>query len=148
MVTIDSSTGSITPLLVPPGSLCSVPLSPAQKSAVASLPGYTGCSATLPTVTFGSYTGVKPTKIFLSGDSSNIVTGITWSSWSQDGAVGTGTVDVESCVPDCASGGQTPTPTTIRLSNVVDGHFTKLEESTQGEPPYAESLPGIGQSAS
>lgn len=148
VVTIESADGSISSLLIPPGSLCSTQLDAAQTSAVAALPGYTGCSTALPTVTFGSYTGVKPTKIFLSGDSSNIVTGITWSSWGEQGAVGTGTVDVEGCVPDCASGSQTPTATTIRLSVVANGQFTHLEEAIQGQPPYSESLPGVGQSAS
>lgn len=148
VVTIIGSSGSTSPLLIPPGSLCTMQLNPAQKSAVAALPGYTGCSTSLPTVTFGSYTGIKPTKIFLSGDSSNIITNITWASWSQAGAVGTGTVNVEGCVPDCASGTQTPTPATVSLTDVVNGQFTKLVEAIQGQSPNTESLPGVGQSAS
>ena len=53
-------------------------------------------------LTVGSYSGMKPTEIAYSGDATNVVTKIQWSSWTATGATGTGTSDLDSCQPNCA----------------------------------------------
>jgi hypothetical protein len=82
-----------------------------------------------------TYIGREPGTIDYSGDSGNITTDLEWSSWTATSATGEGYVDIQGCNPDCATGGQTPTPTTITLSNPVGGLFISMTESVQGEAP-------------
>jgi eukaryotic-like serine/threonine-protein kinase len=89
-------------------------------------------SATLPVLVVGSYSGMKPAEIGYSGDSTNVVTGITWGSWTATSATGTGTSDIDSCVPSCAAASPNPVTTTVTLSNPVDGHFTQMSETRNG----------------
>jgi hypothetical protein len=94
----------------------------------------------LPVLTIPSvgYSGRFPTTIYFSGDSGDIVTGIAWSSWGAQQAVGHGTWTYDNCVPDCAQGSVTPYPATIILSQAVNGLYTQLEEVTSG--PHAFTL--------
>lgn len=71
---------------------------------------------------------VRPTATYYSGDSSNIVDKLTWTSWGPTGAVGHGTWREESCVPDCASGSITAVPATLILGAPHSGHFTTMTE--------------------
>lgn len=96
----------------------------------------------LPTLTFGSYTGIEPTTIDLSGDAGNVITSIKWSEWTYTEAIGAGTRNIQGCVPDCAQGSETPEPTTVYFSDVVGGRYTMMQEDTRGQPPYDQSLPG------
>ena len=89
-------------------------------------------SAALPDLVVGSYSGMRPTEIAYSGDGTNVVTGITWSSWTATGATGTGTSDIDSCVPSCAAASPNNVSTTITLSDPVSGHFTQMTESRNG----------------
>ncbi len=88
--------------------------------------------ATLPVLTAGSYTGMKPAEIDFSGDSTNVVTKISWSSWTATEASGSGTSDIDSCNPNCAQAPPSLVPTTITLSAPVDGKFTKMVEARNG----------------
>jgi hypothetical protein len=88
--------------------------------------------AQLPVLTVGSYTGMKPTEIAYSGDSTNIVSKITWSSWTATGAAGQGTTDINSCNPNCAQAPVKLVPATVTLSDPVDGKFTKMTETRNG----------------
>ena len=89
-----------------------------------------------PTVTLSNWTGVEPSTFYFSGDSGNIVTGITWSSWTPTSAVGSGTWGYNDCTPDCAGGKVTPYQATITLSEPSGGNFTKLVEQQSG--PYGQ----------
>jgi len=80
----------------------------------------------------GSYSGMKPAEIAYSGDSTNVVTGMTWSSWTATSATGTGTSDIDSCVPSCAAASPNPVTTTVTLSDPVNGHFTQMSETRNG----------------
>ncbi|MFZ0668650.1 MAG: hypothetical protein WAM97_23065 [Acidimicrobiales bacterium] len=80
----------------------------------------------------GPYTGREPGSIGISGDAGNIIINLEWSSWSTTGAVGHGTSNYLTCVPNCAAGPAYPEPTTITLSDPVDGHFTKMVELKMG----------------
>jgi Trypsin-like peptidase domain len=98
---------------------------------VIALAGAPGASS-LPVLIAGTWTGIKPSEIDFSGDAGNIVTRISWSSWTATGAVGEGTSGIQSCVPNCAQGTTTYVPTTIALSKPRGGHFTKLSETRSG----------------
>ena len=86
----------------------------------------------LPVLTVGGYTGMKPTEIAYSGDATNVVTKITWSSWTATGASGQGTSDIDSCNPNCAQAPPSLVPTTVTLSAPVNGRFTKMTETRNG----------------
>jgi len=75
---------------------------------------------------------MQPTEIAYSGDGTNVVTGITWSSWAATGATGTGTSDIDSCDPSCAAASPDNVSTTISLSDPVNGHFTQMTETRNG----------------
>ena len=94
--------------------------------------GTSSSSAALPVLVVGSYSGMQPTEIAYSGDGTNVVTGITWSSWTATGATGTGTSDIDSCVPSCAAASPDNVSTTITLSAPVNGHFTQMTETRNG----------------
>ncbi len=89
-------------------------------------------SAPLPVLVVGSYSGMQPSEIAYSGDATNVVTGITWSSWTATGATGTGTSDIDSCVPSCAAASPDNVSTTVTLSDPVNGHFTQMTETRNG----------------
>jgi hypothetical protein len=90
-------------------------------------------SRALPKLIAGSYSGIKPRKIFFSGDAGNIVTKIKWTRWTQATAVGLGTSNIQGCVPNCAQGSETPVPTSVTLSGPRAGHFTKVVEVRAGK---------------
>ena len=124
----------------PASSAATTPTSPATSAtttttAPASAPPSTPASsvpAQLPVLTVGSYTGMKPTEIAYSGDATNVVTTITWSSWTAVGATGQGTSDIDSCNPNCAQAPPSLVPTTVTLSAPVNGTFTKMTETRNG----------------
>ena len=88
--------------------------------------------AQLPVLVVGGYTGMKPTEIAYSGDATNVVTKIGWSSWTSTLASGQGTSDIDSCNPNCAQAPPSLVPTTVTLSAPVNGRFTKMTETRNG----------------
>ena len=88
----------------------------------------TTAPATLPVLVAGNYHGIKPKEIGFSADAGNIVTGITWSSWTATRAIGSGTSDIDSCIPSCAAAPADLVTTMLVLSQPVDGHFTVISE--------------------
>jgi hypothetical protein len=85
-----------------------------------------------PKLIVGHWAGVEPSQIDYSADGGNIVTGLLWSSWTRTNAVGQGTSDIQSCVPNCAQGAENPVTTTITLLDPEDGHFTEMTENRNG----------------
>jgi serine/threonine protein kinase len=127
-----ASSAATTPAT--PAASSTAPSAPAATTPVgapASTPAVTG-PAQLPVLTVGSYTGTKPTEIAYSGDATNVVTKITWSSWTATGASGQGTSDIDSCNPNCAQAPPSLVPTTVTLSAPVNGRFTKMTETRNG----------------
>ncbi|HMD95634.1 MAG TPA: hypothetical protein VKG80_23620 [Trebonia sp.] len=55
----------------------------------------------------------------LSGDGTIVLWNMTWSRWDDAGAVGAGTEKIESCNPDCASGGQYSVRVKVTLTQPV-----------------------------
>jgi serine/threonine protein kinase len=130
-----SSAASTAPATSPASS----PASTAPASTPATTPATspassatTSAPAALPLLTVGSYTGMKPTEIAYSGDSTNIVSKITWTSWTATGATGQGTSDINSCNPNCAQAPIKLVPATVTLSAPVNGKFTKMTETRNG----------------
>lgn len=83
----------------------------------------------------------KPKSVVLTcGDAGFIAKRMTWSSWTGKTAGGTGTGVIETCMPDCASGGTKSGPLELTLSKprTCSGGervFTKvLWEWTSGAP--------------
>jgi hypothetical protein len=111
-------------------------------------PGVPATSAATPTpvntnttpelVPLGGSGIVKPTTIDISGDATNIPSNLVWSSWTDTSATATGTITIEGCVPDCASGSQTSEPVTITLGGVTNGasgpEFTTMTEDIAAGP--------------
>jgi len=91
-----------------------------------------GQAAALPVFVVGSYSGRKPTMIAYSGDATNVVTGISWGTWSASGATGEGTSDIDSCNPNCAQASPDYVITKITLSDPQNGEFTKMTETRNG----------------
>jgi hypothetical protein len=52
----------------------------------------------------------------LSGDSTAILSKMTWRTWAASQAVGTGTYELDGCNPDCAAGPIYKLPTVVTLS--------------------------------
>ncbi len=126
-----ASSAATTPTT--PAASTTAPSTPASTPATtpASTPAST-VPAQLPVLTVGGYTGMKPTEIAYSGDATNVVTKIAWSSWTATGASGQGTSDIDSCNPNCAQAPPSLVPTTVTLSAPVNGRFTKMTETRNG----------------
>jgi len=84
---------------------------------------------------------MKPATIAYSGDATNVVTGITWASWTATGATGYGTSDIDSCVPNCAQAPPNYVTTTITLSAPANGRFSQMTETRNGSTT-SYSYPG------
>jgi hypothetical protein len=60
---------------------------------------------------------VRPRTFFVGcATSADMLSSITWTSWTATEASGTGTHSVDNCVPNCASGSYTKFPVTVQLS--------------------------------
>jgi hypothetical protein len=95
----------------------------------------------LPVLIAGSYRGRRPSNIYISGDAGDIVTGLHWD-WTATHATGEGTSNIQNCVPNCASGTDTPVPTSIVLLDPTNGYFTKLVEQRNGQTEVFYYTPG------
>jgi hypothetical protein len=99
--------------------------------------------APLPLLIAGPYRGRRPVDIDISADGGNIVTGLRWSNWSHSSASAAGTSNIQNCVPDCASGTDTPVSTSITLEDPsANGYFTKLLEHRNGTTEVFYYTPG------
>jgi len=91
------------------------------------------------------YPEYKPETIMIyCGDGGAYISKIHWSSWSQDGARGTGEYYRNLCEPDCADGEIVHAPVNVSLSNLTprEGKFylrTLDMSSTSGKDfPWGE----------
>lgn len=95
-------------------------------------------------VSADGYSGIKPGEIDFSGDGGYIVTGIVWSRWGPHEADGTGTSNIQGCVPDCATGSETPYPDTVVLSDPQGGQFTQVSSTRDGTVRAGSTLLILG----
>ncbi len=104
----------------------------ASTSAATHTASSTTAPAALPVLVAAGYHAIKPKEIDFSADAGNIVTGITWSSWTATRAIGSGTSDIDSCIPSCAAAPTDLVATRLILSQPVNGHFTVISEVRNG----------------
>lgn len=81
---------------------------------------------------------VKPKTIVLAcADANARIDGITWDTWTNDSAFGVGTVQENTCKPDCARGKWTARKVTITVHTPVgkgaDRRFTVVTYGTKGD---------------
>jgi hypothetical protein len=87
----------------------------------------------------------KPTQIIVTcADANTVVKGITWKSYGDKTAEGSGTANVNACDPNCAAGKFQQFPATVKLSNPKDcakdrTQFTHLELTYTGAKPPSGS---------
>jgi hypothetical protein len=83
----------------------------------------------------------RPQQIVVSADGSGAVSGLSWTSWGGQQATGTGTLQVDDCQPNCASGKFTGYPATVTLSGLTpygeDGSGLQAYSSIVVEAPSA-----------
>lgn len=87
----------------------------------------------------------EPSQFDYTQDGTGAVLNITWSSWGPDGAVGTGTLQINNCVPNCAAGTPASYPATVNLSAPQQTASGYLFTSMSIESPTA---PGGSQTFS
>jgi hypothetical protein len=110
--------------------------------SVHTYPAYrVGTSASTAAITVYGQNLVEPSTIGFSVDGGNIVSDLKWTNWGAPTTVGTGTVDIQGCVPDCADGTNTPTPTTLTLTDLDSGYYGQVTEATEGLPPSTFAPP-------
>jgi hypothetical protein len=85
---------------------------------------------TSPVVTCAGEMRTEPAIVAVSADGSGYVNHLTWSSWGNATAQGTGTLEVDNCEPNCAQGTDTGYPATITISD--------LTPYGNGEQAYAD----------
>lgn len=98
--------------------------------------------ASLPVFIAGPYHGRRPRTIDISGDGGDIVTALQWSSWTASSATGEGTSNIQSCVPNCAEGKDTPVSTAIKLTDPAHGYFATLIERRDRQTEVFHYTPG------
>jgi hypothetical protein len=128
-----SSTRTVTVRAASSTATTSSTVVPASGITTVTLPDATTAPpAALPILVTNAWSGVKPSEIDFSADGGNIVTGISWQSWSAAGAVGFGSSGIQNCIPNCAQGKTKFVPTTVTLSAASGGHFTHIVEARNG----------------
>ncbi|HEV3048497.1 MAG TPA: hypothetical protein VGY13_14175 [Solirubrobacteraceae bacterium] len=84
---------------------------------------------------------MRPRAIQMSGDASWIIGPIRWTSWGGAIAKGSGPSDVETCEPNCASGGIVKTTSQVTLSTLgsFDGRrvYRCISVSSHGGSSFA-----------
>lgn len=101
-------------------SVISSPLSDSSSAATIRSPRVIACTG-------ASAPAFRPTEFVIAcGDGNSYVAGITWSSWTSRVAHGHGTLETNTCQPDCAQGLCTSSPTNISLSTPVKTRYGSL----------------------
>jgi tRNA A-37 threonylcarbamoyl transferase component Bud32 len=79
----------------------------------------TVCTAPATGCTLAGDMAERPRQIGLSADGSRVVSGLSWTGWGGQRATGTGTLQIDDCQPNCASGKDTGYPATVTLSGLT-----------------------------
>jgi hypothetical protein len=91
---------------------------------------------------------VAPVSVVLTcGDGGFIAEDLVWSGWGGDRAQASGTASVNSCDPDCATGGRDEYPVTLVASNLRHcgygkPQYTRVTYSFPGATPFPPGSPG------
>jgi len=87
----------------------------------------------------------EPTSIVVSGDGSSYLNDLTWSAWGAATAVGSGILEADTCIPDCAQGSDIPYNATVTLSSLApygDGEqaYSVMTTNVPGAPSRSETF--------
>jgi hypothetical protein len=90
---------------------------------------------------------VRPTRIYIDcarGDIS--ISDVSWSSWGPTGGSGSGTLNVNDCLPNCATASVSSTPAFVVVSDVVSGMFQRvvITPPSSAGAPQSSARPGSG----
>jgi hypothetical protein len=88
---------------------------------------------------------VRPAHLTMAcGNDRNPNVEVTWTSWTANAAIGTGTVTLNTCIPACADSSFITYPATITVSDDVLGMFQDLTITPTGASGNVEngSQPG------
>jgi hypothetical protein len=72
----------------------------------------------------------------LSGDGTIVLYRMTWTSWTARAATGTGTEDIETCQPSCATGADYQVPVVVTLTGPMRDCASGSPASPAGPPLY------------
>jgi eukaryotic-like serine/threonine-protein kinase len=97
------------------------PSTAASSTAASSTGAPTGDVAVCvtPVVTCKGELKTEPGEIYVSGDGSAFITGLTWTGWGLSSATGSGTLKIDNCSPNCAQGSFTDYQVTVILSKLT-----------------------------
>lgn len=128
---------STTTTSLPPTSSTTTTASPSTTTtAAAAVPTFVPLTGATPLY--------QPSQFNYTQDGTGSVNNLTWSTWSSAGATGTGTVNLNNCVPNCASGTVSGYPATVILSGASQtpqGYvFTQMTISAPGSPDPSQSF--------
>jgi hypothetical protein len=114
---LTTPTGAAT---TPSGTVATTPLQPTSASSATTAPAMVITVCVTPAVECTVLQmKTEPTVMDNSADGVLHVEGITWSDWGDPTATGTGTMEVNNCDPNCASGTDTGYPATVTLSRLT-----------------------------
>ena len=92
----------------------------------------------------------EPPRIYLAADGSGFITRMVWTGWGTATATGTGSYEIDNCMPNCAQGTYTGYPATVTLSRPelyppsfeLDGYTRILVSapSAPGAPDFRTSV--------
>ena len=84
----------------------------------------------------------RPLQIMLTcADGGMIVTDITWNTWTETGAIGTGTYSQNMCEPNCAEGTRVNVPVIIKLSGPFEYKGRNLLKTLDIQAVSGRELP-------
>jgi hypothetical protein len=100
------------------------PSSPRQSTPGASTApasGTTICATPAIGCTGGNATALEtePSDITVAADGATFLKNLTWSGWGTATAMGTGILEGDNCIPNCAEGSDTPYDATVTLSGLA-----------------------------
>jgi len=119
----------------------------AHKTATA--PPAPAPAAALPSVIdVNGQSSVEPTQIALSADGNGWLQGLSWSSWTANGAEGSGYINVNNCQPDCAQGTITNVNVSVSMSDPTGGPNPYYTEMTAQDASGNENTYSAGSNGS
>jgi hypothetical protein len=80
-----------------------------------------------------TYGVIQPTGLASGPSQTGRIVNLTWSSWSESGAVGHGMVEGDDCLPNCAEGKISYSPEVLTLSDAVQGRYTRITVQANGQ---------------
>jgi len=111
------------------------------------LPHFAGCKSFFSPTVPGA---VRPRSIVLAcGDGNLYVTGIAWTRWAMQHALGVGVGHQNDCLPDCARGHFHNYPVALQLNRALECGAAKLPQFTQALWAFTAAKPvGVSRSGS